>query len=488
MTERSIVWFRNDLRVADNPALSAAVARGKPVICVYIDDTKNPDGLGVGAASRWWLHHSLKSLEKGLERRNASLVLRSGDPAQIIAEIAKDADVSTVFWNRLYEPWTINRDRNLKASLKEKGIDVETFAGSLLREPWEVETKTGGPYGVFTPFWKALSAMEAPAQPLKAPDKIPVDDSRPESEALDGWNLLPAKPDWASAFTGHWQPGEAGAKDRLAAFVENGLNQYQEGRNTPAAEYGTSRLSPHLHFGEITARQVWHFIHHSMDAGRVNSSPAWAYLREIGWRDFNHHLLFHNPDIPTENYKSAFDAFRWNDDDQAFTAWTKGRTGYPFVDAGMRELWQSGFMHNRVRMVTASFLVKHLLIDWRRGEKWFRDTLVDADLANNVNGWQWVAGSGADAAPYFRIFNPITQGEKFDPTGAYIRRWVPELADLPDSHLFKPWEAPKDVLDAAGIVLGTTYSSPIVDHAAARKRALAAFAETKTDQENRGAA
>ncbi|MEQ9488064.1 MAG: deoxyribodipyrimidine photo-lyase [Alphaproteobacteria bacterium] len=482
MTQPSILWFRNDLRLSDNPALTAAVERGAPVLCLYIDDTKHPGDLATGAASRWWLHYSLRHLQEKLKIHKTTLVLRRGDPIKIIRDLVKTHDVSHVFWNRLYEPWTIKRDTDLKSALKDDGVEVETFAGSLLREPWEIETKTGGPYGVFTPFWKTLSAMEPPARPLQAPKSIPTGKSNLETDSLKDWALTPEKPDWAAGFADHWQPGEDGAQARLQSFVENGLDQYRDHRNTPAEEDGTSRLSPHLHFGEITARQVWHAIQHAVDADKVNSGSAWAYLREIGWRDFNHHLLFHNPDIPMENYKENFDAFPWRDDEQAFEAWTIGRTGYPFVDAGMRQLWKSGFMHNRVRMVTASFLVKHLLIDWRRGEAWFRDTLVDADLANNVNGWQWVAGSGADAAPYFRIFNPITQGEKFDPTGAYIRQWVPELADLPDDDLFRPWEASEESLEKAGIELDKTYPKPIIDHSAARQRALAAMQETKSDR------
>ncbi len=481
MTERSIVWFRNDLRLSDNPALTAAVDRGAPVICLYIDDTENHGGLATGAASRWWLHHSLHHLQDKLSDLGAPLVLRRGDPIKIIRDLTQAHEVSHVFWNRLYEPWTIKRDTDLKSALKDDGVEVETFAGSLLREPWEVETKTGGPYGVFTPFWKSLSAMEPPARPLPAPKSIPAAKANPETDTLKDWGLTPEKPDWAAGFADHWQPGEDGAQARLESFVEQGLSEYRSNRNIPAEKEGTSRLSPHLHFGEITARQVWHRVQHAIDASDTDSDSAWAYLREIGWRDFNHHLLYHNPKIPGENYKENFDAFPWRDDEKAFDAWTKGRTGYPFVDAGMRQLWYSGFMHNRVRMVTASFLVKHLLIDWRRGEAWFRDTLVDADLANNANGWQWVAGSGADAAPYFRIFNPITQGEKFDPTGAYIRQWVPELADLPDDDLFRPWEASAVSLRAAGIELGKTYPEPIVDHKMARERALSALKETKAD-------
>lgn len=488
MTDRSIVWFRNDLRISDNPALTAAISRGMPVICLFVDDTENHNDQSVGAASRWWLHHSLQELQTNLQQFGATLTLRTGNPIKIIRDIVLSHGVTAIYWNRQYEPWTIHRDKILKTALQQDGARVETFAASLLREPWEVETKTGNPYGVFTPFWKTVSAMGAPSLPLAAPQSIPSDQDQPVSDHLNDWHLLPAQPNWAADFCTYWKPGETAAQARLSSFVDKGLSHYQANRNNPAAESGTSRLSPHLHFGELSARQIWHYVHHAIDAGDANGSSAWAFLREIGWRDFNHHLLFHNPDIVSENYKQAFDAFPWRDDTEGFEAWARGQTGYPFVDAGMRELWHSGFLHNRVRMVAASFLVKHLLIDWRRGEAWFRDTLVDADLANNVNGWQWVAGSGADAAPYFRIFNPISQGEKFDPTGAYIRRWVPELAKLSDAHLFKPWEAPPNALHSAGIDLGTTYPKPIVDHADARKRALAALAETKSDRFDLGAA
>ena len=347
----------------------------------------------------------------------------------------------------------------------------------MLHEPWDVAKKDGGSFSVFSPFWRALQAGPAPTRPLPAPGATEAFAVEPREELSD-WTLLPTSPDWAVGFHDCWTPGEAGAAERLQGFLDGPVNHYADGRNEPERDV-TSRLSPHLHFGEIGPRQVWYATLAAMSDGRATEKAGWHFLRELGWRDFNRQLLYYNPSTTTENFRRQFDTFRWHQGSAALTAWKQGRTGYPLVDAGMRELWQTGFIHNRVRMVTASFLVKHLLIDWREGERWFRDTLVDADLANNVGGWQWVAGSGADAAPYFRVFNPITQGEKFDPKGGYTRRWVPELAALPDKYLFRPWEAPVDVLDAAGVVLGETYPAPIVDHATARRRALAAFEETK---------
>lgn len=479
MTGPSLVWFRKDLRLSDNPALQAAIARGGPVVCVFIRDEATSGALPVGGAAAWWLHHSLAALADDIAARGGTFILKSGEPPTIIPDLCREFDIEAVFWNRCYEPEAVARDMNLKTDLKDRGIYVESFNGSLLREPLEVKTKAGGAYGVFTPFWKALCAMGDPPRPVAAPDVLPGLPTDRSGDDLEDWSLLPTKPDWSGGLQESWSPGESGARARLSDFLESSVARYGDRRNRPDME-GTSRLSPHLAFGELSPREIWHI---ARDAARREGGQAesgiWSFLREIGWRDFNHNLLFHNPEMPVRNYNEKFDAFPWLDNEEALKRWQKGRTGYPMVDAGMRELWHTGFMHNRVRMVAASFLVKHLLIDWRHGEAWFRDTLVDADLANNVANWQWVAGCGADAAPYFRIFNPIGQGEKFDPDGTYIRRWIPEIAALPDKYLNEPWTAPDSVLDEAGIDLGRTYPKPIVEHKRARERALSAYDEIK---------
>ena len=466
----AIVWFRRDLRLDDNPALDAAARSGAPVLPLFILD---PDEMP-GAASLWWLHGSLASLAAALKKRGASLILRRGRPADILPRLIAETGATAIYWNRCYEPHAVARDKALKSALGESG--VESFNGSLLAEPWQVKTGSGDPYKVFTPFWRALS-QQAFDEPLAAPSKIraaaPV-----ASDALEDWKLLPVNPDWAGGLRETWRPGEQGAQDRLAAFVDRAMSAYRDARDLPDRE-GTSRLSPHLHWGEVSPRRIWQVAHAAAEAQTGSAAAAEPFLREVGWRDFAFHLIFHWPSMVGENWKSEFDAFPWASDDAAFLAWTKGETGYPLVDAGMRELWQTGWMHNRVRMVAASFLIKHLMIDWRRGAEWFEDTLVDADLAVNRASWQWVAGSGADAAPYFRIFNPVLQGEKFDPAGDYVRRYVPELAALDARHIHRPWEAPPDVLAKAGVSLGKSYPKPIVDHGRARARALAAYEEIR---------
>ena len=464
----SVLWFRRDLRLDDNPAFVAAAARG-PVLPLFILDPEER----TGGASLWWLHGSLASLSENLRKLGLPLVLRRGNPAEILPAVAKEIGAGAVFWNRCYEPRAVSRDKALKALLAERGVEVGSFNGSLLAEPWEVKTGNGDPYKVFTPFWRALSQFSFDA-PLAAPKKL----SRVKDIAtdhLDDWGLLPVKPDWAAGLRDTWTPGEAGARARLGDFVDEAMRHYGNARDLPDRE-GTSRLSPHLHWGEISPRRIWHVVRHA-EGGEGRAGEA--FLRELAWRDFAVHLLYHWPQIETENWKSEFDAFPWKSDRKAFEAWSMGRTGYPIVDAGMRQLWQTGWMHNRVRMIAASFLIKHLMIDWRRGAEWFEDTLVDADLAVNRASWQWVAGSGADAAPYFRIFNPILQGEKFDGNGDYVRTFVPELGKLDTKYIHKPWEAPKDMLEKAGVVLGETYPAPLVDHGKARARALSAFEEIR---------
>ncbi|HTJ65043.1 MAG TPA: deoxyribodipyrimidine photo-lyase [Alphaproteobacteria bacterium] len=467
----SLVWFRQDLRLADNDALIAAAERGAPMAAVYVLDDKAPGAWKTGGAARWWLHHSLAALGADLKKRGIQLILARGEAETLVPQTAVRMAAGAVYWNRCYEPFAVDRDTTIKAALKAEGIAARSFGASLLAEPWTVKTQASGPFKVFTPFWNALKARMPPSRPRPAP-AIGQNMTNIASEDLASWNLLPVKPDWAKAFAEQWTPGEAGAQKRLTGFLEQGLDDYRTGRDLPGID-GVSRMSPHLHWGEISVRQLWH-------AADARGGPeAEPYLRELGWRDFAHHLLWHFPELPQKPFSAKFVEFPWREDKPALKAWQRGMTGYPYIDAGMRQLWTTGWMHNRVRMAAASFLVKHLLIPWQEGEAWFWDTLVDADLANNAMNWQWVAGCGADAAPYFRIFNPVTQGEKFDVDGAYVRRWVPEVAKLPGNFLHRPWEAPADLLADAEIVLGQTYPRPIVDHAAARSRALAALAQTR---------
>ena len=468
----SLVWFRQDLRLADNPALSAAIAAGGPVVPVFILDDETPGRWKPGGASRWWLEKSLAALGADLARIGSPLVLRRGRADTILPALVAETGARAVFWNRCYEPFAIARDSALKERLRAEGIRVESFNGALLREPWEVKGKSGAPLKVFTPFWRALQALGDPGAPLPAPKALKAPARPVASDVLGSWGLYRAKPDWAAAFPDHWTPGEAGARERFADFADGAMAAYGDARDLPGVP-GTSRLSPHLHWGEVSPRMLWHATRH------VGGKGPEHFLREVGWREFSYHLLHAEPHLPERNLRPEFDAFPWADDEAAFARWRRGETGYPIVDAGLRELWATGWMHNRVRMIAASFLIKDLLVDWRRGEDWFWDTLVDADLAANAASWQWVAGCGADAAPYFRVFNPVLQGVKFDPDGAYVRRWIPELARLPDSLLHTPWMAPALALEAAGIRLGRTYPEPMVDHGAARDRALAAFETIK---------
>jgi deoxyribodipyrimidine photo-lyase len=465
-----IVWFRQDLRIADNPALCRAVESGLPVLPVYILDDANAGDWRAGAASRWWLHQGLAALDERLE---GNLRFFSGRADEILPDIARNLDAAGVFWNRCYEPWRIDRDRELKKRLREEGLAAESFNGSLLFEPQVVMKNDGTPYKVFTPFYRkgCLQGAPQPREPLAAPAARFVERS-PLGHDLDDLGLMPGIP-WYTEMAELWRPGEAGAHDRLEQFLENGIRNYRDGRNRPDLEH-VSRLSPHLHFGEISPNQVWHAASALMAQAGLEKDVD-HFLSELGWREFSHYLLYHWPELPRKNLQQKFDAFPWRDDAEALQRWQRGRTGYPVVDAGMRELWRTGYMHNRVRMIVGSFLVKNLLLHWHHGENWFWDTLVDADLANNSASWQWIAGCGADAAPYFRIFNPVTQGNKFDPDGVYVRHYVPELAALPDRYIHSPWDAPKEVLREAGVELGVDYPLPIVDLKASRERALEAF-------------
>ncbi|MEM7042086.1 MAG: deoxyribodipyrimidine photo-lyase [Pseudomonadota bacterium] len=472
-----LLWFRQDLRLADHRALAAAIAAARPIVPVFVLDDETPSEWRMGGASRWWLHQSLAALSRDLERLGSRLVLRRGQAIDVLETLAEETGAEAVYASRCYEPRARRLEDHIARRFEAIGKTFRRFAGGLLFEPEVPTTKAGEPFRVFTPFYKACLALDPPKAPLPRPDKrLPSPESWPGSDDLEDWELLPTKPDWAGGMRETWEPGEAGAEKRLLRFLDMAMAGYSDKRNRPDIE-GTSRLSPHLHFGDISPHRCWHAVEErlaSADDGRGESGGR-SFLRELVWREFSYHLLFHWPDLPEKAFRPEFEDFPWDEDATALAAWQRGRTGYPIVDAGMRELWETGWMHNRVRMVTASFLIKHLLIPWQAGEDWFWDTLVDADLASNSASWQWVAGSGADAAPYFRIFNPMLQSKKFDPKGDYIRRYVPELAELPTEHLHAPWEASADVLKAAGVKLGESYPKPLVDHGLARKRALEAY-------------
>jgi deoxyribodipyrimidine photo-lyase len=466
-----ILWFRQDLRLADNPALTQAAETGQPVIPVYILD-QGPAAPAMGGASRWWLDKSLRALDGALRARGSGLILRRGDSEAELRRLIEETGADAVFMNRRFEPEAFARDADIAHALKAEGIACKGWNGTLMARPGSVLNGSGQPYKVFTPFLRALLATTVPPAPATAPSHIAAP-ATAASDDIDAWALHPARPDWSGGFD--WSPGEAGAEAALAAFVRRGLRTYGTGRDIPA-EPATSRLSPHLHFGEISPWRAIASARSAVDSGHVPPAEAEKFVAEIGWREFSAHLLHAFPQITDTAFRPEYDAMPWRHDPAGLQAWQRGRTGYPVVDAGMRELWTTGFMHNRVRMIVASFLVKHLLIDWREGEAWFRDTLVDADLASNVQNWQWVAGSGADASPYFRIFNPVTQGRKFDADGRYVRRWVPELRRISDRWLHAPWTAPPEVLRDAGVRLGSDYPRPIVDHDVARRRALDSLA------------
>jgi len=464
-----IFWFRQDLRIVDNPGLSKSLKSDK-VLPIYILDDTNSNDFAMGAASRWWLHNSLRELNKNLDNK---LSLYKGDPSEILESLSSRFNIKGIFWNRCYEPWRIERDKKIKSKFIEKDIIVETFNSALLWEPWEILKSDNTPYKVFTPYYRKGCLMsEAPRKPLSAPNLNTLFEDKENVLQLDDLNLLP-RIKWYKEMEKLWEPGEKGAHKKLESFLSDGLLGYKEGRNFPSKK-NVSQLSAHMHFGEISPNQVWHRAKLKKDLPGIEKDLD-HFLSELGWREFSYNLLFHFPELPRENLQKKFDNFPWIDNEILFDKWKKGLTGYPIVDAGMRELWQTGYMHNRVRMIVGSFLVKNLLLHWHKGEEWFWDCLIDADLASNSASWQWVAGSGADAAPYFRIFNPILQGKRFDPDGSYIKKFIPELEQLPSKYLFSPWEAPIEVLSEANIELGSDYPEPIVDLIKSRDRALEAF-------------
>ncbi len=464
----TILWFRRDLRLADNLCVDFVVESGGPVIPLYILDEREAYCWDTGGASRWWLHQSLRSLDQSLQKLGGRLTLRRGNTVEQLDRLVHETNARCLSWSEVAGPEATRLDTKIIEHLDSR-LAIERFQNHLLHTS-SVRTEAGGTYKVFTPFWKACLQLPAPATPSPAPDQMKFGNATLQSERLDDWQLTPTSPDWATGLRESWSPGEQGTRLRMQELLEK-VGAYSEARDCPAAD-ATSRLSPHLHFGEISPRQIWHDIRHFCEP---SNRGAEAFLRQLYWRDFSHYLLQNFPDLPVSPLRSEFARFPWLSDEKGLEAWQRGQTGYPIVDAGMRELWHTGWMHNRVRLLVASLLVKHLLVPWQDGADWFRDTLVDADQANNSASWQWVAGCGTDAAPYFRIFNPVTQGRKFDPQGYYVKQWVPELARLDAAWVHAPWEAPASVLAQAGVQLGRSYPHVIVEHGYARERALAAW-------------
>lgn len=470
----TIVWFRQDLRIEDHPALAAASELGNPIIPIYIWSPEDEGKWPIGAASKWWLHHSLESLQNELSHRNLKLIILKGSYLKTLMKLVEETESEVVLWNRCYEPAFLESDTAIKAALQKKGMETKSFNGSLLYDPWKILNKQHKPFKVFTYFWKDCLKSGDPSQPAVYTKHFIAYPKKIVSESLDSLELLP-KIHWDKGLIDTWQPGEKHAQAALKKAIKTVLPNYTETRDFPFLN-GTSQLSPYLHFGEISPRAIWQAVSKSKE---LDKDQAQAFLRQLGWREFGYYLLYHFPHTPEHPLYPKYENLPWRKDPEGLTAWQKGLTGYPLIDAGMRQLWKIGWMHNRVRMLVGSFLVKDLLIAWQEGEKWFWDTLVDANLANNTLGWQWVGGCGADAAPYFRVFNPVVQGEKFDAKGEYVKKWVPELADLPVKWIHRPWEAPEDVLRQAGVVLGENYPKPLVDHDQARLRALEGFKSLK---------
>ena len=477
----SIVWFRKDLRLEDNPALQAAIDHGGPIVPLYIWDTDPSQEWAMGSASKWWLHQSLISLDKAFTTRGSRLTICRGNYLDTLENIIRQIGATAVFWNCDYEPSFRIKEQKIIKRLEQLNVTVQTFNGSWLFDPDTLINKSGKPYQVFTPFWTHCLTGGKPNKAVSTPPPLPDPVNISNSISIQRLELEP-KIDWAVGFRHTWTPGEEGAQQQFLHFMKNGLFNYETDRDRPDLSR-SSRLSPHLHFGEISPRLLWHDVTDRMNSKKekIFFRSGQAFLRQLGWREFANHLLHHFPHTTTQPLRSKFERFPWKTNGVHLKAWQTGKTGYPIVDAGMRELWVTGWMHNRVRMIVASFLTKHLHISWQRGAEWFWDTLVDADLANNTLGWQWVAGCGADAAPYFRIFNPVTQGLKFDPEGKYVRQWVPELARLPYPWIHKPWEAPPLLLKERGLALGKMYPFPIVDHREAREHALKTFAGLKAE-------
>ncbi len=473
MQHPTIVWFRRDLRVSDNPALVEAISRGMPIVPVFIWSPEDECDWPPGAGSRWWLHHSLQSLDNDLKKLGSRLIVRQGNSMDELQNLIIETGAGALYWNRRYEPSLVARGAEIKSEFRSQRIEVESFNGSLLYEPWGVLSNLEKPIKIFNDFWKACIKLPEPSPPISSPREITAPAKWPKSVPVEQLDLL-GEIDRISGFRTSWTPGVHAAHEQLDRLLVETLAHYKEDHDHPDHQ-GVSRLSPHLNFGEISPRQILHAVLDYIQPDKKGANNAWAFLRQLGRREFSHHLLFHYPFVSDQPMDSAFSNFPWIDDNELLNAWREGRTGYPFVDAGMRELWHTGWINNRVRMTVASFLVKDLLIPWQKGASWFWETLVDANLANNAMGWQWVAGCCADASPYYHIFNPVIQGERFDPDGNYVRHWIPELAYLPNDWIHKPWEAPPLMLAEANVELGTNYPDRIVDHAIARKSALYSY-------------
>ena len=463
--KRAIFWFRRDLRLTDNPGLCAALEAAGEVLPVYIGSPGDDGDWAPGEASRWWLHQGLAALDSSLRKCGSGLLLRRGRAEAVLDHLLRESGAEAVFWNRLYEPDAVERDTRIKSRLRERGVEANSFKSGLLHEPWELETGKGEPYRVFTPFWKAALQRPDPGAALPAPGDLKPPGEWPEGCTLEDLGLLPKVP-WYGGLEDAWTPGEQGALARLDAWCEEALGRYKRERDRPDLD-GTSALSPHMHHGEVSPRQAWHAA--TARRGELSEAGIDCWLRELGWREFAHHVLYHFPRTPSEPMYEKYADFPWRENHESLLeAWQRGQTGIPLVDAGMRQLWHTGWMHNRVRMVAASLLAKNIRAPWQKGAAWFWDTLVDADLANNTMGWQWTAGCGADAAPYFRIFNPVTQGRKFDPDGRYVKRWVRELEDVPAEQVHSPWEAGVE-----------GYPEPVVDLKRSREEALQALSSLK---------
>lgn len=461
-----ILWLRQDLRISDNPALYFAAKQKRPIIVLYIY-SPNQTVWPLGGASKWWLHHSLLTIKSTLQQRyGLTLVLAKGEPHAVLDKLIKQTKANAIYWNECFEPHFLARDLHIETLLTREKISVHKYNASHLFSPWEYQNNAGQPFKVFTPFWKKLQQRTI-REIYPTPQSLITYKIETKCQ-LEDFDLL-SHPAWYTKLEKYWHPGERAAKDKLKRFVLKAAQDYQCNRDRPDLE-GTSMLSPHLHFGEISPVQIWHATQNSV------------FLSEVAWREFSYHLLHYYPDLPTRAFKPHFNFFSWHPSPSLLKKWQQGKTGYPIVDAGMRQLWETGWMHNRVRMIVASFLVKHLLQPWQQGEAWFWDTLVDADLANNAASWQWVAGSGADASPYFRIFNPVLQGQKFDPKGDYVKKWIPELQMLDIKYLHQPWQAPEEYLNKAKIKLGKTYPLPIIEHSFARQRALGNYKKMKNSR------
>ncbi len=472
--EVAIVWFRNDLRLLDNPALYHAYKNYNRVIPIYIFDENLGGNWKRGEASKWWLHHALFHLNRDLNKEGCTLIIKKGETLEQLRKILSFTKAKEIFFNSLYELFNIKLEQEVEKLCSLLGAKVTRFKGNLLLEPWGIKNKQGNNFNAFTPYWNACKKKVNLPSSLPKPE-FKVYHIQLSSDSLDDLNLLPKKVDWAGGLRDTWEASEKRALQLFETFIDNRLGDYSELRERPDI-IGTSFLSPYLHFGQISVEYIYNSLRFLSCRNQTLSQEIEKYLSEIGWREFSYYLLYNFPRLPEENFKSYFDKFPWNTDKKLLKAWQKGLTGYPIVDAGMRQLRSIGWMHNRVRMIVASFLTKNLLISWREGAKWFWDNLVDADLANNSANWQWVSGSGADAAPYFRIFNPVLQGEKFDPKGEYVRKWVLELALLPNMNIHKPWEN----FSSKGFKIGMTYPQPIVNYNISRAHALAIYKQIKT--------